>query len=737
MPQKRKSRQALTAELAETRQRLAEAEETLEAIRHGAVDALVVSGPEGNRCFTLESAETPYRLLIEQMTDGVATLTSEGIVLYCNRRFSVLFGFPLEQCMGALFSSLAIPEHQPYLAQLFRSTATGGHAHGEICTQSGGVTLCLKLSLASLPTSEMGAFYVVATDITETRKQESQLRQARNLLEQRVEERTCELNAAFEALQKSEARFRQMAETITDVFWMTSTDMQRILYVSPAYESVWGRKIGALYAHPSEWIDAILPEDRDRVVPIMSQLGIHSPQFHVEFRIVRPDGAVRWISNRGFQVINSEGRVCCNTGVAADITERKLALTALEESERKFMSLFRNHPGAIIVARLDDERIIDVNDSACRIFGFSREQAIGSTADEMGLWTNSNDRLHYKRLLEDYGRVTEFETTSRAPNGTRHLLVWAERISIGGEPAVVATSLDVTERRQMEAVAEQLRQRLLEASRRDGMAEVARNVLHNIGNMLNTLGVSTEIASSIVRNSKIYNLPRVIALMREHQADLARFLSEDPRGQQLPLYFSQLADDLLSDQSKLTDCLSALKTHVGHIEKIVAAQQRYTDLSGGNERVNVLEVIDEALAANAVHLKRHNVELIRNLEPVPILETNRYKVLLILVNLIKNAAIACGDSGRLDGRVEITLARNEREIQLAITDNGVGIPADHLTQLFTHGFSTRPTGHGFGLHSSALAAIDLGGALTAESPGPGQGATFKLTLPLCKSRHDS
>ena len=133
---------------------------------------------------------------------------------------------------------------------------------------------------------------------------------------------------------------------------------------------------------------------------------------------------------------------------------------------------------------------------------------------------------------------------------------------------------------------------------------------------------------------------------------------------------------------------------------------------------------------NAGALARHGVELIRDYADVPLVTVEKHKVLQILVNLIRNAKYASDESGGADKKITVRISRTERTVRMAVIDNGVGIAPENLTRIFSHGFTTRKNGHGFGLHSGALAAKELGGALTVHSAGPGQGASFTLELPL-------
>jgi C4-dicarboxylate-specific signal transduction histidine kinase len=158
-------------------------------------------------------------------------------------------------------------------------------------------------------------------------------------------------------------------------------------------------------------------------------------------------------------------------------------------------------------------------------------------------------------------------------------------------------------------------------------------------------------------------------------------------------------------------------------------QQSYAKLCGVTERVAVAELVEDSLRLNAGAFVRHGVTLRREFGEVPPITVDRHKVLQILVNLVRNAKYACDDSGRADKLLTLRIEPLAAGVRICVIDNGAGIRAEHMPRLFTHGFTTRVSGHGFGLHSAALAAQELGGSLRAMSDGPGCGATFILDLP--------
>ena len=271
---------------------------------------------------------------------------------------------------------------------------------------------------------------------------------------------------------------------------------------------------------------------------------------------------------------------------------------------------------------------------------------------------------------------------------------------------------------------------LLDISRQAGMAEVATSVLHNVGNVLNSVNVSATLVSDVVRRSKAPNLAKLGDLLEEHRDELARFLEEDPRGRVVPSYIASLADSLAAEQRHIIAELDALRKNIDHIKDIVAMQQSYAKTSGVVETFPVSELVEDALRMNIGSLARHDVEIIRDYQVDLPVSVDKNKVLQVLVNLIRNAKYACDESGRIDKSVTLRTTREGREVSIAVIDNGVGISAENLTKIFAHGFTTRKDGHGFGLHSGALAAKELGGSLSAFSDGAGKGATFELRIPI-------
>ncbi|MBE8591377.1 GHKL domain-containing protein [Pseudomonas sp. MAFF 301449] len=272
---------------------------------------------------------------------------------------------------------------------------------------------------------------------------------------------------------------------------------------------------------------------------------------------------------------------------------------------------------------------------------------------------------------------------------------------------------------------------LLDSARQAGMAEIATNVLHNVGNVLNSVNISADLVTRKLRSSKALGLGKAMQLINEHPDDLGTFLTQDEKGKLLPGYLNQLVEAIAIEQQGMTDELAQLSKSVDHIKDIVSTQQSYAGVSTLLEPVHISILMEDALRMNAGALSRHHVTVVKEYEQVPEIMADKHRLLLIMVNLISNAKYAM--SNLTDRPRQMTLAVQQLDdatLQISVKDEGEGIPAENMTRIFTHGFTTRKEGHGFGLHSCALAAVEMHGQLSARSDGPGLGAVFTLTIPL-------
>ena len=295
------------------------------------------------------------------------------------------------------------------------------------------------------------------------------------------------------------------------------------------------------------------------------------------------------------------------------------------------------------------------------------------------------------------------------------------------------TANDILEQRVEERTRElkDTQSELLDTARQAGMAEIATNVLHNVGNVLNSVNISADLVTRKLRSSKAQGLGKAMQLINAHQDDLGVFLTQDEKGKLLPGYLNQLVDAIALEQQGMSDELAQLSKSVDHIKDIVATQQSYAGANSLMEPLHINELLEDALRMNAGALTRHHVTVVKEYGDVPQIMGDKHRLLLILINLISNAKYAMTDLSNRPRQMTLGVKVVEDTIlQISVKDDGEGIEPQNMTRIFAHGFTTRKEGHGFGLHSCALAAIEMNGHLTAHSDGPGKGALFTLQIPL-------
>lgn len=269
------------------------------------------------------------------------------------------------------------------------------------------------------------------------------------------------------------------------------------------------------------------------------------------------------------------------------------------------------------------------------------------------------------------------------------------------------------------------------AARSAGMSEIATGILHNVGNVLNSVCVSTDMIDEQLRQSRIGHLEKLTALLQEHQADLAHFVAEDPRGKQVVPFLAALTRQLADERGSLQAELSHLMEAFEHIRELVASQQAYAGRSTLLESTDVGQQIESALRlSEKAQGAQVSIHIERDLGEMPRVPIDKYKLVEILVNLVQNARQSLAEARPEQPRVVVHSRLDDGLLTIRVTDNGVGIPEENLNRVFNHGFTTKTGGHGFGLHASANAATELGGTLTVHSEGPGKGAEFTLTIPV-------
>ena len=416
-------------------------------------------------------------------------------------------------------------------------------------------------------------------------------------------------------------------------------------------------------------------------------------------------------------------------------TTELLAATQVSEARSKSLMASSLDPLITINAR---GIVQTASDSVETVLGWKPNELIGRNVNVL---MPEPYRSEHDGYLENYRRtgLSKLLGKSRELAAARRdgrvipatVTLWRVDLPDQSEPMFMGTIRDITERIRSEAELEALNKQLVNTARRVGKAEIATSVLHNVGNVLNSVNVSAGLVQDKIRESGVSSLVKAVSIMEQRLDDLGTYVTKDERGKHLPQFLIDVSRQIAGDEEIILNEVNSLIGNIDHIKTIVSTQQTYAaGVSGVVEEVSLAELLEDAIRINTASMKRHAVEIIRQFDDMAPVLVDKKKLLQIVVNLISNAKYACMESENEVYRLVVSLRRSgEDRVTIEVQDNGVGIAAKNLTRIFAHGFTTRIEGHGFGLHSAALATEELDVSLTAFSDGPGAGATFTLEIP--------
>ena len=436
----------------------------------------------------------------------------------------------------------------------------------------------------------------------------------------------------------------------------------------------------------------------------------------------------------------SQGQTDLEANVAArtsqlhgEVLERRQTEEALKDSELRYRNLFENNPMPMFVMDLETLDFIAVNNAAVRHYGYGHSEFLLLS---LPLITKDAEPLAVERAFRTSQKSFDAGEWKHQKRGGEIIEVQltAHAIVFAGKVTKIVLANDVTERNKAQRQLDEMHKKLVEASRAAGMAEVATGVLHNVGNVLNSVNVSANVLADSVRKSKAASIRKVADLLDANKADLPAFFSAGGKGQMVPGYLATLAQQIdVEQQGRLTE-IEQLTKNIAHIKDIVAMQQDYAKVTDVKEDCAPRTLLDEALSMAGPELQHGSVNVELDCPAtLPQVSVDRHKVMQILINLITNARQAMEETPATDRRLSIVAAPTDGgHVGIAIRDSGCGIAQENITRVFNHGFTTKTTGHGFGLHSAANAATEIGGSLTGTSEGSGKGATFVLKLPLAQ-----
>ncbi len=427
-------------------------------------------------------------------------------------------------------------------------------------------------------------------------------------------------------------------------------------------------------------------------------------------------------------------------GIGRDISARKQAEAELKESEEQYRLLAEN-VNDVIWVRDQDLKMTYVSPSVERLKGFtvaeemnrSLEESLTPESLKMAGKLFENEKEKEKTGESDPARRITIDLEAFCKDGSTK---WLENnITILREEGGVATSIlgvyrDVTERKKAEAELAELNKRLVEAANEAGRADIAASVLHNVGNILNSVLTSSQTIKGVLTGSRIKGFEKANALLRENIDNIEDFIVNNPKGKKLLEYYINLEEVLREENEYLSEHSDRLSEKIDLIKDVIVAQQAYASGFSQTEEMDLKKIIEDALTIQSLSILNHSIDIVKEYEEVLPVNVQKAKFIHVLVNLLKNSKAAMADNDPENKTITISLNREDKNIRLKVSDTGCGITKEELKKIFTHGFTTKKGGHGFGLHSCANYMTEMGGAMWAESDGRGKGASFVLEFPL-------
>jgi PAS domain S-box-containing protein len=601
----------------------------------------------------LRQSEVRFHSVVESAPDAIIVAEEAGRIISWNRAAERMFLYRTEEMLGQPLTTLMPMRYRAAHEKGIERLRTSGKAcligktvelHG---LRKDGTEFPLELSLATWRANDRVFYSGIIRDSTE-RKQ------------------------AQEALRDSEERFRQVAENIREVFWMSDLEKNCIIYVSPGYQQIWGRSCDSLYESPRSWLDALHPVDRERVLNAALTKQV-SGDYNEEYRIVRPDGSIRWIHDRAFPVKDPNGRVYRITGIAEDITERKEAQAALRKAYDNMETILAGLPGAILIVD-DEQRVRYTNPLADQQFGVG-QQLLDRTIDHVLPLT----RTRWQQMVADCRECRSASSPSEGEWETPGRRVYQYRLFPIrlGESAQQQTGIviwDVTEYKQ-------LQDQLIQTEKLASLGTLVSGTAHEINNPMQGILAMAEI----------------------------------------------IAEE--SDPEKVKEYAHDIVEYSKHVATVVSDLAAYARPATRNEEVQI-DVRERLLeAVKMVRRCPHfgQVEVVTEFDAVPHMRARQAEIDQVFVNLISNAVQAMAGEGRLTLATRASASR----VTARITDTGCGMPKSLLGKIFDPFFTTKEPGKGTGLGLSIAYKIvsKYGGEIHVDSE-EGKGSTFIIHFPI-------
>jgi len=618
----------------------------------------------------LRQSEEKYRTILESIDEGYFEVDLEGNFIFFNDSLCKIAGYPRDELLGMNNRDYTTPETAKKMYQIFSAIYDTGEPARvldyEIFRKDGSSRI-LEMSALLMKDSrdQPIGFRGVVRDVTE-RKQ------------------------AEEALRESEERFREMAENVREVFWMFDWKEQKVIYVSPAYEEIWGRATKDLYSRYEEWTESIYPCDREYARESLARIVETGEGAAREYRIFRPDGSVRWISDRSFPIRGEGGEVRRIAGIAEDITERTQAIEALRASEEKYRTVLEANPDPVVVYDIDG-KVVYFNPAFTTLFGWSLGERLGRKLDisvPEENWPETQMMIDRVLAGESFSGI-ESRRYSKDGKIIPVSISGAILRDVDGNPLGSVINLrDISTQKSLES-------QLQHAQKMEAIGTLAGGIAHDFNNLLQAIQGYTELL-----------------LMRKKEGEhgfreLQEVIRASKRG-------AELTQQLLTFSRK------------------VESKRKPLDL---NLEVGELRDLVERTIPRMIEVE---FQLAENLK---VINADSAQLKQVLMNLVVNAKDAMPEGGQLlietrNITLDQEFCKRYAEVTpgeyvlLSISDTGHGMDKDTLEHIFDPFYTTKEVGKGTGLGLAIVYGIvkNHEGYIMCSSR-PGAGTYFRIYFP--------
>ncbi len=543
--------------------------------------------------------------------------------------------------------------------------------------------------------------------------------QLQTALSRRVSELENALRArqrAEEALRKSEEQFRDLAENIREVFFVSTPEPVRVTYVSPAYDEIWGTSRRKVYERPETWTDAIHDEDRERALGVFER-SRKGESTDTDYRVVRPDGSIRWIRNRTFPVFDAGGNFVRIVGIAEDITERRRAEELLLKSQQRSHLLFTTIPVPIWVYDLDTLQFLEVNDAAVAHYGYSRSEFLDMKVTDIQprpeIAAPAGDHQAHRNAEPNTGPCQHRLKDGR----TIDVNVSSHTIDFAGRKAVLVVAQDVTEQRRLEL-------ELRHSQKLEAVGSLAAGIAHEINTPIQFVGDN-------------------VRFLEEAFSGLARLIAKY-QGAKPGTEDAELWEDLRRMEEAVDlpylneEVPKAVRETLDGIERVATIVRALKDFAHPDRSEKVAADLNKALESTLV-VARNELKYVAEVETdfaeLPLVPCHLGDLNQVFLNLLVNAAQAVEEvvkSTGKKGRIRVATRQDGNDVTVTIGDTGCGIPPEIRAKIFDPFFTTKEVGRGTGQGLAIARSIVVekhGGTLTFESE-VGHGTAFVVRLPL-------